>query len=110
MSEIPDPSYPIKIILQHQTLEKPEIIWMRCCNWMDDSSLINQSVRADGKLDHNNIWIERLKRDFKGFDEKAIRSMPSWKMSALKVKWLEYNDVSPASFLVNEQEQVNPPQ
>jgi hypothetical protein len=71
----------------------------RRSRWMDDHALQQKLVDPQGLLNVKELWIARISDTVEGMDKDKIKKMDSFTMNIYIAKWLEYNDVTEASFL-----------
>jgi hypothetical protein len=72
---------------------------MRKQRWIFDQSLQIKLVDPQGNPNLKELWIERIADTVEGITKEQIRKLDQFTMNVYIAKWLEYNDVTDASFL-----------
>lgn len=75
---------------------------LKICTWAEDMSRQARLCDANGNLNWREIWIDRMINHIVELDDKKVRSLDRWELSALIAKWIVYNDVNPENFLEDE--------
>ncbi len=76
---------------------------MRKQRWIFDQSLQVKLVDPTGKPNLKELWIERIADTVQGITQEQIRKLDQFTMNVYIGKWLQYNDVTDASFLEDSQ-------
>ena len=72
---------------------------MRKQRWIFDQSLQLKLVDPQGKANLKELWIERIADTVEKITKEQIRKLDQFTMNVYIAKWLQYNDVTEASFL-----------
>jgi len=95
--------YDIEIKWLDPATKKEHTAKMRKQRWIYDQSLQLKLVDPQGKPNFKELWIARIADTVEGLTTEAIKKLDQFTMNIYIAKWLEYNDVTDASFLVTNQ-------
>jgi hypothetical protein len=76
---------------------------MRKQRWIFDQSLQLKLVDPQGNPNLKELWIERIADTVEGITKEQIRKIDQFTMNVYIAKWMQYNDVTDASFLETSQ-------
>jgi hypothetical protein len=97
MSE--DRPYDIDATYKDSKTKKEISFKFRRSRWLEDHALQQKLVTPEGQINLKELWIARITDTVEGIDAQKIRQLDSFTMNVYIAKWLEYNDVTEASFL-----------
>jgi hypothetical protein len=78
---------------------------MRRTKYLYDQSLQKQLVAPNGNLNVTELWFARIADAVEGKTIDELKKLDTFEMNIYITKWMQYNDVNPATFLeVHESE------
>ncbi len=79
--------------------KKEKTAKMRKQRWVYDQSLQLKLVDAKGQPNLKELWIARITDTVEGITPEVLKTVDQFTMNIYIAKWLQYNDVTDASFL-----------